>query len=294
MSDLQRIPFLKILFILHINLLVIKAACKFKIYDYVDTDNYATENGWIRLNYSDLRDTSIYKRQLINYLNKNDQQIQALSSWISSDCCMAFATSQFITLNNKNDKYLMASTSCVTCTQNFVKDTSYLLCDYYTNIATMTDNIQFDKRTGCANAKNAAFYRKCTTKSPTPSPTPTPTSNPTPTFTFNPAKSPVNNPTLSPTNIPTKSPSYDGHTFEPTQYPTIYSSSTKNPTPLKSATETIKTTMYIIPKTINNGTTRFSFLEMNSLSLILIGTVLALLCVIGICCIFLSAILITN
>eukprot|EP01084_Bolivina_argentea_P244935 410218_1 len=52
--------------------------------------------------------------------------------------------------------------------------------------------------------------------------------------------------------------------------------------------------MYIIPKTINNGTTRFSFLEMNSLSLILIGTVLALLCVIGICCIFLSAILITN
>ena len=118
-----------------INLLIyshlsfLKAACDFKVYDYADSDGYASANGSTRLSEADLAGTSpsVYKDELIAFLNQQSPpQIQALSAWTNGNCCMALSENNRIYWNGQG--YLKVASDCDECILSFAQDQWYSLC----------------------------------------------------------------------------------------------------------------------------------------------------------------------
>eukprot|EP01084_Bolivina_argentea_P211208 359308_1 len=199
-----------VLFLAHINAEI----CDFKVYDYADSDLYASNNGWTILSHSDLKNTGSWKEPLINYLQLHDTKIQALNEWVATNCCMAYALNSFITLNS--DSFLKVSSDTAGCSScsNYITNTWYNFCAgiFIKNSITLSD--KFNAITTCTDGKNAAFWVKCTNDTAAPT-----TSNPT---TSNPTT------TIPTTTIPTTT--NPTTTIPTTATPTTYEPTTSIPT----------------------------------------------------------------
>eukprot|EP01084_Bolivina_argentea_P187499 322956_1 len=174
--------------------------CDFQIWRYDDSGSIATNTGYTRATYTELKTGGALRNEFLNFLSSTNNAIQSLGTWTTGNNCLYYAGPCTIATST--------STSCDS-TSSWTAGNTYYLCPW--SAGTIASDLDGMQGTNINSDTIAIYYGGCV-NSPTSNPTPAPTINPTPSPTLFPTPAPTKNPTLLPTKSPTNNPTVDTKT----------------------------------------------------------------------------------